>query len=267
MLYHMFKIFQVDAFTDTLLSGNPAAVVPLDAWLPDALMQQLAAENNLAETAFIVPTGAPDTWHLRWFTPTVEVRLCGHATLATAFVLFNCLKVNQSDTLYFETLSGQLSVRREGDWFVLDFPADYVQPAELPTAVLAGFNRTPLEVWRGRDDFMMVFAAAADIAALAPDFRALALADARGIICTAPGMTADFVSRCFFPASGIDEDPVTGSAHTAMTPYWAEKLNKTTLIAIQQSTRSGYLRCTLQGDRVMLAGQGRLYLEGHFYIA
>lgn len=259
-------IFQVDAFTAERFSGNPAAVVPLESWLPDQTMQLIARENNLSETAFFVPLGVPGEYHIRWFTPATEVQLCGHATLATAFVLFNCLKFNLSDKISFQSLSGRLHVTREGDWFTLDFPTDRLSPAELPEAAHIGLNILPRQVLLGREDYLCVYESEADVLALIPDFRTLKTIKARGFICTAAGTKSDFVSRCFFPAFGIDEDPATGSAHTTLTPYWAEKLKKTTLTAIQASERRGLLRCTLAGERVLISGQGVLYLEGKITI-
>lgn len=261
-----YDIFQVDAFTDRLFGGNPAAVVPLEKWLPDATLQALAQENNLAETAFFVPADGTDQWHLRWFTPATEVKLCGHATLATAYVLFNCLQSNQTDKLTFHTLSGPLTVTRDGDWLTLDFPCDRLEPVALPEPAQRGLNILPQAVWMGREDYLLLYNSEEEVLALQPDFKALSEVPARGFIATAPGQNSDFSSRCFFPAFGIDEDPVTGSAHTTLTPFWAERLGKTTLDAIQCSARSGYLRCTLQGDRVLLAGQGKLYLEGKFFL-
>lgn len=262
----MYKIFQVDAFTAERFGGNPAAVVPLDAWLPDDTMQALARENNLAETAFFVPLSHPDTFHLRWFTPKTEVQLCGHATLATAFVIFNCVKINQSERLSFQSQSGWLHVTREGDWLTLDFPTDQLRAAEMPVAARDAFHLKPREVWLGREDYLLVYGSESEVLALEPDMRALARVPARGFIATGPGLESDFVSRCFFPAFGIDEDPVTGSAHTTLTPYWAEKLGKTTLTAIQRSERQGHLRCTLQGERVLISGQAVLYMKGSFLI-
>lgn len=259
---HNHTIFQVDAFTADLYGGNPAAVVPLEKWLPDRTMQLIARENNLSETAFFVPLNKPGEYHLRWFTPVTEVQLCGHATLATAFVLFNCLKFNFSDKISFQSLSGRLHVTREGDWLTLDFPTDRLSPVELPEAARIGLNILPRQVLLGREDYLCVYESEADVLALNPDFRALNTVKTRGFICTAPGSKSDFVSRCFFPAFGIDEDPATGSAHTTLTPYWTEKLGKTTLTAIQASERRGFLRCTLAGDRVLISGQGVLYLEG-----
>ena len=261
-----YPIFQIDAFTSELFGGNPAAVVPVETWLPDQTMQRIASENNLAETAFFVPRTEPDKFDLRWFTPTTEVQLCGHATLATAFAIFNCLKTNQSDQLSFHTLSGWLQVRRDGDWLILDFPADSLQIADLPEAARTGLNILPKKVLLGREDYLCVYESEAEVLALEPDFRTLKMVQARGFICTAPGEQSDFVSRCFFPAFGIDEDPATGSAHTTLMPFWAEKLGKTTLNAIQASERRGYLRCTLAGERVLIAGKGVLYLEGKIMI-
>lgn len=262
----MHRLFQIDAFTNQLFRGNPAAVVPLEAWLPDATMQLVARENNLAETAFFLPLGPPDTFHLRWFTPKVEVQLCGHATLATAHAIFNCLKTNQSERLSFQSQSGWLHVERQGDWLTLDFPADHLQASAVPEVAHAAFHLKPREVWLGREDYLLVYDTEADVLALEPDLRALARVPARGFIATAPGRESDFVSRCFFPAFGIDEDPVTGSAHTTLTPYWAGRLGKTTLTAIQRSERQGFLRCTLRGERVLIAGQAVLYLEGSFVV-
>ena len=262
----MYHLFQVDAFTAERFRGNPAAVVPLDTWLPDRTMQLLALENNLAETAFFVPLEASDTYHLRWFTPKTEVQLCGHATLATAFVLFNCLKTNRTDRLSFHSHSGWLHVTRDGDWLTLDFPTDRLQAVAMPRVARDAFSPKPREVWLGREDYLLVYDTEAEVLALSPDLRALAQMPARGFIATAPGTESDFVSRCFFPAFGIDEDPVTGSAHTTLTPYWAENLGKNTLSAIQRSERQGRLRCTLQGERVLISGQAVLYLEGTFQV-
>ncbi|TNE60386.1 MAG: PhzF family phenazine biosynthesis protein [Bacteroidetes bacterium] len=262
----MYPIFQVDAFTDTLFAGNPAAVVPLQNWLPDTRLQQIAAENNLSETAFFIPLDQPGQYHIRWFTPVAEVDLCGHATLATAHVLFHHLDVPIVPQLSFESRSGILTVSRQGDWLTLDFPTDRPTPATLPEEALAAFANPPLEIRKGREDYLLVYATEQEVLALAPDFRALHRIPARGFIATAPGEHSDFVSRCFFPAYGIDEDPVTGSAHTTLTPYWANRLQKNDLEAIQRSARQGRLRCTLQGDRVLISGQACLYMKGSFLL-
>lgn len=260
------SIFQIDAFTSELFSGNSAAVVPLESWLPDRTMQFIARENNLSETVFFVPLDEPDCWHIRWFTPATEVPLCGHATLATAFTIFNCLKNNVSDKLSFQSQSGWLYVGRDGDWLTLDFPTDRLQPADLPEAARTGLNILPKKVLLGREDYLCLYDSEAEVLALNPDFRALKTVQARGFICTAPGEQSDFVSRCFFPAFGIDEDPVTGSAHTTLTPFWAGVLGKTTLTAIQASARRGFLRCTLVGERTLISGQCALYLEGKIMV-
>jgi PhzF family phenazine biosynthesis protein len=261
-----YPLYQVDAFTDHLFGGNPAAVVPLKSWLTDEAMQLIARENNLAETAFFVPLEAHDQFHIRWFTPTTEVNLCGHATLATAFVVFNCLKINWSDTISFQSKSGWLHVTREGELLTLDFPTDSLESIHLPEVVREGFSILPQEAWMGREDCLLLFHSEAEVLALKPDFKALAKDPVRGFIATAPGEHSDFVSRCFFPGAGIDEDPVTGSAHTTLTPFWASKTGKTELSAIQVSERRGYLQCSLQEDRVLISGKARLFLEGRFWV-
>ena len=262
------RIYQLDAFTDQLFGGNPAAVVPLtdqNEWLPDAHMQAIAAENNLSETAFYIR--AETGYHIRWFTPTVEVDLCGHATLATGYVVFFLEEQPAEPEITFDSRSGPLTVRREADgWLLLDFPADTLaKTAVHPPALTTGLiGAKPLEIHRGKTDFMVVYASQADVESLTPDFRELMTVPARGIIVTAPGLDVDFVSRFFGPQSGVDEDPVTGSAHTTLIPYWAEKLEKTTLTARQISDRGGYLRCKLNREtgRVDIAGQVQLYMKG-----
>jgi predicted PhzF superfamily epimerase YddE/YHI9 len=258
-------IYQVDAFTDNLFGGNPAAICPLDAWLPDATMQAIAAENNLAETAFFVRDG--DVYALRWFTPTVvEVDLCGHATLASGHVVMNFLEPRR-DSVRFRTLkAGTLVVERRGDTLVMDFPARPAAPAEPPAGLLTALGGNPREVLRARDH-LVVYDSAAEIAELTPDLAALAKVDCWAAIVTAPGEDGiDFVSRFFAPAQGVPEDPVTGSSHTTLTPYWAKRLGKTELEARQLSRRGGALRCTLNGDRVSIAGRAVLYLEGHISV-
>lgn len=254
-------IYQVDAFTSKLFGGNPAAVMPLKEWLSDELMQKIAAENNLSETAFYVKTAIG--FHIRWFTPAIEVNLCGHATLATAFVIFNIEKY-QEDTIAFESKSGILKVKKEEDWLVLDFPKQEIQPAEAPDGLLEGIGKKPVEIHRASDDYFLVYKSEKDVAEISPNHHLLKQVKARGIIVTAPSKSKklDFVSRFFAPGSGIDEDPVTGSAHTKLVPYWAAKLNKTELTAEQISARKGFLKCTLIGNRVLMAGKGKLYLKG-----
>ena len=252
-------IYQVDAFTDTLFRGNPAAVVPLDTWLPDHLMQAIGLENNLSETAFFVAEG--EVYRLRWFTPAVEVDLCGHATLASAHVLFAHLGFT-GERLDFDTRSGPLRVKRAGDAYRMDFPADRLTAAEPPAALFEALGRAPREVYTGREDYLVVYETQADVAGLDPDFGRLKEIGGRGVIATAPGDEVDFVSRAFFPNFGIDEDPVTGAAHTTSTPYWAGRLGKDDLTARQISTRGGELRCVLRGDRVDLYGRAVTYLKG-----
>ncbi|MCB0558801.1 MAG: PhzF family phenazine biosynthesis protein [Lewinellaceae bacterium] len=252
-------IYQADAFTGELFQGNPAAVCPLDNWLPDAVLQSIAAENNLSETAFFLPKG-PD-YQLRWFTPAIEVDLCGHATLATAHVLFEHLGYQEA-SVNFHCRSGLLSVSREEDHYIMDFPTDIIEPTLAPKVLTEALRATPLEVFAGREDFLIVLGSEAEVAALQPDFRLLRQVKGRGVIVTAPGDAVDFVSRCFFPNAGIDEDPVTGSAHTTLTPYWAERLGKQELTARQISRRGGEIRCTMLGERVALAGKAVTYMEG-----
>ncbi|SHF87371.1 phenazine biosynthesis protein PhzF family [Microbulbifer donghaiensis] len=257
-------IYQADAFTSILFAGNPAALVPLQQWLADDLLQSIAAENNLAETAFTVP--ATDGFELRWFTPAAEVPLCGHATLASAHLLWTELGY-QSEMIRFFTRSGELRVRRAGDLIQMDFPAQ--PPAALPLgpeyrAALGAEPQRALAAAGNRDMVVLEFADAAQVAALQPDFRAVAALPYRGVICTAAGgdFDCDFVSRFFAPAIGIDEDPVTGSAHTLLTPFWATELDKTCLRARQISARGGELECELVGERVLMRGRAVTYLRG-----
>ena len=321
------KIYQVDAFAAALFQGNPAAVVPLAEWSPDGVMQNIAMENNLAETAFIMPRtalagpgelpgsgGRPGSgdqpvsgekdlsgqgadaadedydYTIRWFTPTVEVELCGHATLASGEVVFRHLGF-QGEVVVFRSLySGDLKVSKgggtsgakgpagEGETLELDFPANMpelagtgtgvaasVRPADR-TAIFEGLRIAPRELYRGRHDFMVVMDSQEQVEELNPNFSILAGAQSRGLVVTAPGRDVDFVSRCFFPQSGIDEDPVTGSAHTMMIPFWAARLGRDKLSAIQLSRRRGYLDCTLAGDRVFIGGQAHTYLVGDIFV-
>jgi PhzF family phenazine biosynthesis protein len=256
-------IYHIDAFTDKLFSGNPAAVVPLNNWLSEETMLSIAAENNLAETAFYVKTD--DGFDLRWFTPTVEVDLCGHATLAAAYVIFNLQKF-EGEEIRFDTRSGILTVKREDDWLTLNFPVDQYQIAVPPPALVESLNTVMTEVYKGKTDYLVVLDSEEEVMNLEFDIIVLSTIPARGIIITAPGDDVDFVSRFFAPQSGIDEDPVTGSAHTTLIPYWAEKLDKKTLTAKQLSKRGGYLKCELADDRVNISGQARLYLQGEIEI-
>jgi PhzF family phenazine biosynthesis protein len=256
------SIFQVDAFTSKLFGGNPAAVCPLETWLPDEVMQKLAAENNLSETAFFVREG--EGFHLRWFTPEFEIDLCGHATLASAFVLFNQLNFQQ-DVIKFRTKSGDLEVRRKGELIELNFPSRMPQPCVAPEALLKGINFPPLKVLKSRDYFL-VYEDEDIIKQVVPDFNYLNHIDAIGVIVTAASREVDFISRFFVPNSVIGEDPVTGSAHCNLIPYWAKELNKTVLTAKQVSAREGELFCEDKGERVTMAGNAVLYLKGEFYL-
>lgn len=253
-------IYQVDAFAEKLFGGNPAAICPLTEWLPDATMQAIAAENNLAETAFFVREGAD--YALRWFTPAVEVDLCGHATLASAHVVFSFLEPGR-ERVNFRTLkAGTLTVARRGDMLMMDFPARPATAVDPPPGLLAALGGSPREVLKARDH-MVVYGSAAEVAALKPDFAALGRLDCWAAIATAPGEDGtDFVSRFFAPRQGIDEDPATGSSHCTLVPYWAARLGKRELKARQLSRRVGTLTCALNGDRVAIGGRTVLYLEG-----
>jgi len=257
-------IYQVDAFTDGLFGGNPAAVCPLEAWLPDATMQAIAAENNLSETAFLVPDGGD--YALRWFTPTVEVDLCGHATLASAHVVFRFLEPERESVNFHTLKAGTLAVTRRADMLVMDFPSRPASPAPAPPGLLAALGGAPREVLRARD-YLVVYDSAAEIAALDPDLAALAKVDCWAAIVTAPGEDGiDFVSRFFAPKQGVPEDPVTGSAHCTLVPYWAKRLGKVELEARQLSRRGGALRCALNGNRVSIGGRAVVYLEGQISV-
>ena len=256
-------IFQVDAFASELFKGNPAAVIPMKEWLSDKIMQQIAAENNLSETAFFIPED--DHFHIRWFTPKAEVKLCGHATLATAHVLFNEFDL-KSETISFNSKSGILTVSKVENKLQLDFPADFVQPVDEIKTFAEAFGAWPLKTYQGKTDYLLLFDSEETIQSINPDFQMLKQTNARGIMVTAPGNEADFVSRFFAPGVGIDEDPVTGSAHTCLIPFWSAKLKKTELSALQLSERGGQLWCALKGDRVLIAGKAVTYLKGEIEV-
>ncbi len=255
-------LYQIDAFAEKPFEGNPAAVVPLDGWLPDDTMQAIAEENNRAETAFFVP--AEGGYHIRWFTPVHEVKLCGHATLASAFVLFEILGY-EADLVVFDSLSGKLSVARDGDMLTLDFPNQAPQPCDAPAPLIEGLGCEPLECLRS-EDYVAVLGSAEEVAAINVDVAALAKLDLRGVIVTAPGSDCDFVARFFAPKYGVPEDPVTGSAYTQLTPYWAGKLGRNDLRARQLSARGGRLHCALRGERVLISGSAVQYMEGSIEI-
>ncbi|MBW3130750.1 PhzF family phenazine biosynthesis protein [Hymenobacter profundi] len=264
----LLPLYQIDAFTDTLFAGNPAAVCPLTAWLPADTMQAIAAENNLAETAFFVPReGQEGEYEIRWFTPAVEVELCGHATLASAHVLLRHLNF-KGDELTFHSKSGPLRVsRHESGRLTLDFPSRPPRPLdEVPEGLLAGLGATPQQLLAG-PDLVALFASEEEVTALQPDQAALLQVPYRGVIATAPGNgEVDFVSRFFGPRVGVPEDPVTGSAHTTLVPFWAERLGKTELRARQVSPRGGDLWCELRQDRVLISGYAVTYLKGEIEI-
>lgn len=258
-------IYQADAFTDQLFGGNPAAVCPLTEWLPESEMQKIAAENNLAETAFFIKKG--NDFEIRWFTPEFEIDLCGHATLATAHIIFTQLNY-ADDTIHFHTLkAGILTVNLHANLYTLNFPSRVAETALAPTGLLEalGGQAQPVEVLLSRD-YMLVYDTESQIRAFEPDYNALSKIDALGIIVTAPGDKCDFVSRFFAPSAGINEDPVTGSSHCNLIPYWAEKLGKNKLYALQVSARLGELWCELKGDRVLMAGKAVTYLKGEIYV-
>ncbi|MGQ9633118.1 MAG: PhzF family phenazine biosynthesis protein [Bryobacteraceae bacterium] len=255
-------LFQVDAFTAELFRGNPAAVCPLDEWLPEPLLQSIAAENNLSETAFFVRRGG--RFELRWFTPTVEVDLCGHATLASAFVILHYLEPDSKEVV-FETRSGELRVKREDDWFAMDFPARPPSPCPEPPELAEALGAAPREVWSSRD-LLAVLDSEKAVRELTPRFELLRRLDTFAVIVTAPGDEADFVSRFFAPRAGVDEDPVTGSAHCTLIPYWAGRLAKSKLRALQVSRRGGELLCEHHGTRVTIKGRCVLFLEGYISV-
>lgn len=258
------KIYQADAFSKEAFSGNPAAVCPLEHWLEDDLLQKIAAENNLSETAFFIPK--EDHYELRWFTPTTEVDLCGHATLATAHVLFEKER-HQGDTIrFYSPRSGVLQVNKNGNNLSLNFPADPVTAIAVSKALQQAFSIPPAGAFRGKTDIMLVYHSEEDIKNLEANMTAVNAIDARGIIVTSRGDKVDFVSRFFAPQSGVDEDPVTGSAHTTLTPYWSRVLGKKQLVARQLSARKGYLHCEDRGERVIISGEARLYMEGRIFI-
>lgn len=256
-------LFQADAFARTVFQGNPAAVVPLKEWLADEVLQAIAAENNLSETAFFVPQ--EDHYHLRWFTPTTEVRLCGHATLASAHVLFQHLLYTGPE-LVFHTLGGTLRVRQAGRQYVLTFPADFPQATEVPAGLSEALGQPILELVKGTDDYLVLLDSAEQVQNLKPNFALLANLPQRGLIATAPGTETTIASRCFYPAYGINEDPVTGSAHTLLTPFWCARLGVENFTAIQGGTRRGYLECRLSGAEVELTGSAQTYLIGQIFI-
>lgn len=250
-------MYQVDAFASHVFEGNPAAVCPLEKWLDDDLLQRIAEENNLSETAFFVPS--PKGFELRWFTPLSEVDLCGHATLAAAHVIFEILS-DSKQRITFETHSGDLFVERHGKLLRMDFPACPATPCDTTDLLIKALGARPVEVWAG-DDYMAVFDTENTVRSIVPDQTLLAQLDLRGVIITAPGIEVDFVSRFFAPKFGIAEDPVTGSAHCTLAPYWSIKLGKNILTAKQVSKRGGSITCEVKADRVLLSGRAITFME------
>ena len=256
------ELFQVDAFTDQVFKGNPAAVIPLQHWLTDEQLQAIAAENNLSETAYVVQHN--NDYSIRWFTPVSEVDLCGHATLASAFVLFNHLDYS-ADSITFDSKSGPLIVKRVADAYSMDFPAQPAILCDIPEPIEHAFNH-PIKACLKSVDYILVFEDERAIRELTVDLSRLKQLDLRGVVVTASSDNYDFVCRCFAPRYGIDEDPVTGSAYTQLVPYWADVLSKKEFRAAQLSSRGGELGCELVGDRVMITGGAVLYLKGTVFI-
>ena len=253
------KIYQADAFTHKLFGGNPAAVVPLESWLPDSSMQSIAAENNLAETAFVVPENSG--YNIRWFTPAAEVELCGHATLASAFVLFTQEGAAGSE-IRFSSKSGPLTVTRNGDGLTLNFPAYELASTEATHDVLDAIGKMPTEVFSYKNDLLLIYHDATSVEMIRPDFKKLSACKQRAFLVSAPGNDCDYVYRFFATGVGIDEDPATGSAQCALMPYWSKRLGKNSLQSIQVSARKGFFNCTLKNDRVEISGKVVPYLEG-----
>lgn len=259
------KLFQVDAFTDKPFKGNPAAVCLIDEELPDALLQNIAAENNLSETAFVLKQ--PDGFNLRWFTPTVEIKLCGHATLASAHVLWQEGILNSDAIAKFHTLSGVLTASKNGDWITLDFPSSFGEAISLPPVLATALNSKPLNSVFCTDRYIIELASETEVSACTPDFKQLQNFDTIVITSRADDASPyDFVSRTFAPAHGIDEDPVTGSSHCCLLPYWTKKLGKTTMLAYQASARGGEVKLEFKGDRTLFSGKAVTLIEGHFLL-
>jgi len=255
-------IYQIDAFAEKVFEGNSAAVCPLNGWLPDEILQNIALENNLSETAYFVKEN--EKYHIRWFTPSVEVELCGHATLASAYVIFEILN-DENKEITFNSKSGELKVIKKEESIELDFPVSIIRKSQISGEIIEALGKEPVEVWKS-DDYLVIYENESDILSLSPNFDAISKLDCRGVIVTATGSKSDFVSRFFAPKFGINEDPVTGSAHCSLVPYWSKKLGKTILFAEQLSKRGGKLQCTLVGERVLIAGKAVKYLEGKINI-
>lgn len=258
------NIYQVDTFTSNTLSGNPAAVIPLDNWLPDNLLQKIARENNLSETVFFVPVG--EDFHIRWFTPTVEVALCGHATLASAYILKTELGYSKDEITFKTNTKGDLKVNINDDLYTLDFPKEtFEEVSSYPEELISGLGVAPEKVFKGID-YVVILKNEEDVKAVQPDLSIIKSIDTRGVVISAPGDQVDFVSRFFSPQNGIDEDPVTGSAHCLLAPIWQQLLSKSELSAQQVSTQLGHLNCQVGESRVYISGKAALYMKGEIFI-
>jgi len=255
-------IYQIDAFAEKVFEGNSAAVCPLNDWLPDDLLQNIALENNLSETAFFVKE--KNKYNIRWFTPTVEINLCGHATLASAYVIFEILG-SESSNIIFNSKSGELKVGKKGKFIELDFPVSKIHKHHIKQDIIEALGKKPVEVWKS-EDFLAIYENESDILSLSPNYNTMSKLDCRGVIVTAEGKKTDFVSRFFAPRCGINEDPVTGSAHCSLAPYWSNRLKKSIFTAEQLSKRGGKLQVEIDGGRVLIAGRAVKYLEGKINI-
>jgi PhzF family phenazine biosynthesis protein len=256
-------LYQVDSFTNKLFKGNPAAII-FSELLPKSVMQKIALENNLSETAFINAVG--DNLSIKWFSPLMEIDLCGHATLAAAHIYFSEINKGSSSVTFNSTKNGSLTVTKKNNYLFLDFPVDYYEPIEIDKDLISMLGSIPIEAFKGRDDIMCIFEDELSVHTIQPDMALLKLLPCRGLITTSKSSDYDFISRCFFPKTGVDEDPVTGSAHTTLTPYWSQKLAKETLLAKQVSARGGELKCSLEGDRVIIGGEAITYMKGTIFI-
>ena len=254
------SLYQVDAFTNEIFKGNPAAVCPIEEWLPDRTMQLIASENNLSETAFVNLNTSP--FSIRWFSPISEVDLCGHATLASARILFDEYLYIEESQITFGSKSGELRAFKKDELIYLDFPVDNPKQVEEHPLILKALGIKPKYLFKGRDDFLAIFENEEIIQSIYPNFNVVSELDSRGLIISSVSSNEDFISRCFYPKLGVEEDPVTGSAHTLLTPYWAKVLNKSKLSARQYSLRGGHLECQLKGNRVLLGGGSVRYMEG-----
>ena len=257
------ELFQVDSFTNKIFEGNPAGVI-FSEFLPNEVMQKIALENNLSETAFVYEEG--NDYRIKWFSPLMEIDLCGHATLAAAHIYFTDINRDANSITFISSKNGSLEVTRKNNYLYLNFPVDQYAPISIDDDLINMIGETPIEAFKGRDDIMCIFEDESIIYNIEPNKSLLKLFPVRGLIVSAKSLDYDFVSRCFFPITGVDEDPVTGSAHTTLTPYWAKQLGKDSLLAKQASSRGGELKCVLEGDRVIIGGEAVTYLKGFITI-